>query len=181
MTYVETPYAFNANSETDFEYTVGYFGSYSSNVRDITPLYRAMSSMDFKSIIVGNGDPVLESTKNVTVLPRATVNEVSAYEKKTKILACVCNKMSKKGETGLIPGKIYHYGSTNKEVLVIGATPDVKQFLEKYERYTFVENEENEIVKKLKKLALKEKNDHIALSQTEPVNAAKRFLEGIDF
>ena len=179
MTYIETPYAFKIDADNEIEYTVGYFGSYSSNVRDITPLYRAMNSMDCKSIIVGNGDPILESTKNLTVLPRATVNEVSEYERKTKILVCVCNKMSRKGETGLIPGKIYHYGSTNKEVLVIGATPDVKQFLEKYERYTFVGNNEYEIVEMLKKLALQEKAEHTALLQTEPIYAAKHFLESV--
>ena len=42
MTYIETPYAFaEKNDKKEFTYQVGYFGSFSTVVRDITPPFDA--------------------------------------------------------------------------------------------------------------------------------------------
>ena len=177
MSFVETPYAFFSPSDCEPSYTVGYFGSYSSSVRDIIPLYRALKSLPFDSIIVGNGDQPIETTDKVTVLPRASVNEVAELEKKTRILVCVCNKLSRKGETGLIPGKVYHYGSTDKEVLVIGATPDVKKFLGGYGRYIFVDNNEADIRSVIMKTLDSPGSKQRPLRETEPADAARRMTE----
>ncbi|MBQ7171997.1 MAG: hypothetical protein IJR89_06955 [Clostridia bacterium] len=177
MSFVETPYAFYENDTAPTVYDVGYFGSYSSSVRDIMPLYTVLKNLRNRSIIVGNGDQMIESINRLTVRPRASVNEVSELEKRTRVLVCVCNKLSSKGETGLIPGKVYHYGATKKEILVIGATPKVKDYLSKYERFAFVDNEEEKILESLKSILETEQRICTEMAETIPCNAAKAFLK----
>lgn len=177
MSFIETPYAFSIDFEKETKYDIGYFGSYSSSVRNILPLYSALKELPVKSIIVGNGDQQIESTDKIDILPRASVNEIADYEAQTRILVCVCNKLSEKGETGLIPGKAYHYGATSKEVLVVGASPDVRKFLERYNRYIFVDNEVEEIKQVLKKTINNDKQIYNPLLETQPGVAAGKFLE----
>jgi len=179
MVFIETPFAFCKEKSELIDYEVGYFGSYSSNVRDIMPLYNALKNMPYKSIIVGNGDQHIESVNNLTVLPRATVDEVAELEKHTRILSCVCNKLSKDGETGCIPGKTYHYGSSTKEVLVIGATPKVEEFLRKYQRYIFVKNDSDSIINTINNLLFEDMKEQKPLAECLPVNAAKKLLDYI--
>lgn len=176
MSFVETPFAFTNDEDVPLIYDVGYFGSYSSSVRDIIPLYTALKNLGIKSIIVGNGDQLIESEGQLTVLPRASVNEVSGYESQTRILVCVCNKLSSKGETGLIPGKAYHYGATTKEVLIIGATPKVKEFLNKYNRFIFVDNDINEISNMIESILGRAKLNYSGMDETIPMNSALRFI-----
>ena len=53
MTYIETPYAFAEKSEkAEFAYQVGYFGSFSTVVRDIMPLYSVLSEANYRSVMV---------------------------------------------------------------------------------------------------------------------------------
>lgn len=177
MVFIETPFAFRTEEAKDYKYQIGYFGSYSSTVRDIIPLYQALKDLEIESIIVGNGDQQIESTDKIDILPRASVNEIADYEAQTRILVCVCNKLSEKGETGLIPGKAYHYGATSKEVLVVGASPDVRKFLERYNRYIFVDNEVEEIKQVLKKTIKNDKQIYNPLLETQPGVAAGKFLE----
>jgi hypothetical protein len=176
MTFIETPYGFEEAGSDSILYSIGYFGSFSSSVRNIMPLYSALKNIQCKSIIVGNGDQHISSIDNVTVLPRASVNEVMAYECQTRVLVCICNKLSKKGETGLIPGKAYHYGATTKEVLVVGATPKVKEFLEGYKRFYFVENDEKEIKATLDSLLRNEPKSFAKMEETIPQKAALKML-----
>lgn len=179
MSFVETPFAFTTNENENTEYSVGYFGSFSSLVRDIVPLKNVLSSAEYSSVIIGNGDVPLQSEHRLTVMPRASVDVVSEYERKTEILVCICNKLSRDGaETGLIPGKAYHYGATNKKVLVIGATPKVKEFLIKYNRYSFAENEEKAISAAVKELLISSAKP-TPLSETNPSAAAKKMLQSV--
>ena len=177
MSFIETPFAFKTENTGPFRYEVGYFGSYSSSVRDINPLYSVLRNSSLQSVIIGNGDQIIESSNNLTVLPRASVNEVIKYEQDTRLLVCICNKLSKKGETGLIPGKIYHYASTNKPVLVIGATSKVRIFLERYGRFEFADNNEQEIATKLVDILSKFCLVSNPLEETKPSNAAIKILE----
>ncbi len=180
MYFVETPFAFFDNDDGEIEYSVGYFGSYSKMVRDIEPLYNVLRSAEYKSIIIGNGDIEIESSENLTVLPRVPVDEVNKYESKTDILVCLCNKLSKKGkESGTIPGKAYHYGATKKRVLMIDATPEVKAFLESYDRYIFVENNEESIKNALDELIKAERKEIAPLKEVMPQNVAKKVLNMI--
>ena len=176
MSFVETPYGFDVGDDSPIEYSVGYFGSFSSSVRNIIPLYSTLKNLSCKSIIIGNGDQIIESTDKVSVLPRASVNEVMKYENRTRILVCVCNKLSSKGETGLIPGKVYHYGATTKEVLVVGATPDVKRFLSGYERYYFADNDEDSIRTALLEILGNAPKCCEPIEGTMPIKAAAKFV-----
>ena len=179
MTYVETPYAFSEKSEkTEFTYQVGYFGSFSTVVRDIAPLYSVLSNADYRSVIIGNGDVEITPTEKLEVMPRATVSVVRQYEEDTRILACICNKLpANKQETGLIPGKAYHYAATDKTVLMIGASPDVEAFLKKYDRFVFVPNDPKQIKETIDTLLQKPFCPEEPITEVEPVNVAKKVLE----
>ena len=177
MTFIETPYAFADSRAADIEYEVGYFGGYSSLVRDIAPLYAVLRSAAYPSVIIGNGDVALQSEGALRVMPRASVDTVSEFERKTRILVCICNKASDRGqETGLIPGKAYHYGATGKAILVIGATPKVKEFLAGYGRYAFADNNEEAIRKAISDLLSTEQRQYRPLAETNPPAAARKLL-----
>lgn len=178
MAYIETPYAFAQKSEKeDFTYQVGYFGSFSTVVRDIMPLYSVLSDADYCSVIIGNGDVEISSAKTLEVLPRATVSVVREYENDTRILACICNKLPTNGEeTGLIPGKAYHYGATDKPVLVIGASPDVEAFLKRYNRYVFVPNDSQKIKETIDRLLNKPFHKEKPIESVDPVKSAEKLI-----
>lgn len=179
MSYIETPYAFTEEcSKTEFKYQVGYFGSFSTVVRDIMPLYEVLSQANYRSIIIGNGDVDIKNINALEVMPRATVSVVREYENDTRILACICNKLSNnKKETGLIPGKAYHYGASNKSVLVIGASPDVEEFLKKYNRFIFVPNDSKRIKEAIDHLIKEPLVKENPMVEVSPIYAAKKFLE----
>ncbi len=179
MTYIETPYAFaEASDKTEFTYKVGYFGSFSTVVRDIMPLYTVLSKAGYRSVIIGNGDVEITPTDHLEIMPRATVSIVRKYEDDTRILACICNKLpANKEETGLIPGKAYHYGATDKTVLMIGASPDVENFLKKYNRFVFVPNEPEQIKETIDALLKTPLFRETPIAEVEPVCAAKKMIE----
>ena len=182
MEYIETPFAFAEDTEqTDYKYQVGYFGSFSTVVRDITPLYSVLSKANYRSVIIGNGDVEINPTDSLEVMPRATVNVVREYEKDTRILVCICNKLTTSGnETGAIPGKAYHYAATDKTVLVIGASPEVKAFLEGYNRFVFVENDENKIGEVIEKILSEPVSKEEPIEAVIPEKAAQKLMGYID-
>ena len=124
---------------------IGYFGSYNIVARDIRPFYVAACNIkecDF--IFVGDSDVKIEYKENIKIVNRVTPEELEEYISKVDILVCLMNKRGTQ-----IPGKIYHYGGTNKEVLVIkdGECGDeIEKFFTKYDRYTFVENNKDAII-----------------------------------
>ena len=182
MAYIETPYAFAKMSDkNEFIYQVGYFGSFSTVVRDIGPLYSVLSDADYRSVIIGNGDVEIIPTEKLAVMPRATVSVVHKYEDDTRILACICNKLpASKKETGLIPGKAYHYAATDKTVLVIGASQDVEMFLKKYNRFIFVPNDPQKIKETIDTLLKEPVHRETSLSEVEPFYAAKKMLKTVN-
>lgn len=179
MSYIETPYAFAEEcKKTEFKYQVGYFGSFSSVVRDIVPLYTVLSQSDYRSVIIGNGDVDIKSTATLDVMPRATVSVVHEYENNTRILICICNKLSENNkETGLIPGKAYHYGATDKRILVIGASPDVEKFLRRYNRFIFVPNDRKKIKQAIDQLIEEPLCREKPMVEVNPKYAARKFIE----
>ena len=180
MYFIETPFAFCEDTKENTEYSVGYFGSYSKTVRDIRPLYSLLSKAEYKSIIIGNGDIHIESSGNLGVLPRVPVDEISKYESKTDILICLCNKQSKGKDTGAIPGKAYHYGATTKRVLVVDASPAVKEFLSSYGRYTFADNNEESIKCAINELLTAENKEVTSMQEVMPERAAKKLIKIIN-
>ena len=182
LTFIETPYAFAEKSEkTEFTYQVGYFGSFSTVVRDIAPLYSVLSNADYRSVVIGNGDVKITPTENLKSMPRATVSVVAEHEQNTRILVCICNKLTTKGEeTGAIPGKAYHYAATDKPVLMIGASPDVEAFLKKYDRFVFVPNDAKQIKETIDTLLQKPFSREVPIAEVEPVNAAQKVMDAVN-
>ena len=124
------------------KYTVGYYGAYPSNVRNIIPLYEAGKKMesviDLK--IVGNSDLMLENTGNIEVYPRG---DISAFEEITDLFVCVLNKNGTQ-----IPGKLYHYAAYNRPVLVIedgDYASKMHDYICSFNRYYTCKNEADDI------------------------------------
>ena len=124
------------------KYTVGYYGAYPSNVRNIIPLYEAGKKMesviDLK--IVGNSDLMLENTGNIEVYPRG---DISAFEEITDLFVCVLNKNGTQ-----IPGKLYHYAAYNRPVLVIEDgeyASKMHDYICSFNRYYTCKNEADDI------------------------------------
>lgn len=149
MIFVPTPFIeTKIYSETKNNiFTVGYYGDYFSNNRDIMPLYNACNGMKNELIlnVMGKADFALEKTDNINVFPRGDISEL---EKKTDLYICVLNK---KGTQ--IPGKLYHYAATNRPVLVLvdGDNKEAMiEYIAGFNRYSWCNNEENNIVQKLR-------------------------------
>lgn len=123
-----------ANNEM---FTVGYFGSYYSHVRDIIPLYKSFEYLKDDAILnlVGDTNLILEDTINVKIIPRGDITEM---QKKTDLYICLLNNSGTQ-----IPGKLYHYAATNKPILVIvdgDKQEEMISYLKSFDRYIICEN-----------------------------------------
>ena len=97
--------------------------------------------------IYGDSDLKLESTDEITISGRVTLDVLAEVQSKTGVLVHLCNLRG-----GQIPGKIYHYSATNKPILfILDGTADEKQKLRAYfgqfNRFYFVENRKDQIYK----------------------------------
>lgn len=118
-------------------FTIGYYGAYPSNVRDILPLYKSCVQLVNKVHldIIGDTDLSLETTQNVKIYPRG---DISTFEEKADLLVCMLNSRGTQ-----IPGKLYHYAATNKPILVLldgENKEEIKKYLESFDRYIICEN-----------------------------------------
>jgi len=146
MYFLPTPYLAYSNlsrkSESD-KIKIGYFGNYNRSVRNIEPLYNIVSrNPKFELIIAGDSEMKLDSRSNIQVYPRIDIKRIHELEKECDILVCITNK---KGSQ--IPGKLYQYAGTSKDVLVIldGNIAPLKAYLASFERFDFCVNEEHDI------------------------------------
>ncbi len=127
-------------------FTIGYYGAYLSNVRNIIPLYNACSKLEnrVQLNIIGDTDIHLEEKENILVKSRGDVEE---YERNTDLLVCILNLTGTQ-----IPGKLYYNAATNLPVLVIldgdnELKDELRHFLEEFNRYYLCENNEEAILK----------------------------------
>lgn len=128
---------------------MGYFGDYFSFSRNLRPFYNAAKISGIQTFIYGNSDLGLQSTDNVTVKPRVDLSELHKAEKKVNLLVFLCNTGG-----GQIPGKLYQYSATYKNILfILDGNDDEQNILEgyfsKFNRYVFCKNDENSIRKAL--------------------------------
>lgn len=132
--------------------TIGYYGDYRSQDRNIIPFYNVAKNMsDFNFEFVGRTDLTLKSFSNMRIYDRIPYNELLKFENDCDILVCVGNRA---GCTQL-PGKIYHYAATNKPILYIYEEYDANtEYLAGLDRYHLVKNQENEIRQKLLEISL---------------------------
>lgn len=156
--------------------TIGYFGDYTSKVRNILPLYETCKKMqdNFELLIAGNSDLKINTFKNIAVFPRISQEKVEELEASCDILVSILNKTGKQ-----IPGKIYHFAATNRPILVIldGDNKDkMRQYLEKFNRYIFCENDEESILEAITGIK-NNKKEYYPSPYFEPERIAKMFLD----
>lgn len=125
----------------------GYFGDYSSQIRNLKPFYEAAIETDVTVNICGSSDEMFSSTNSITVRPRISLDELRPIEDNTNVLVFLSNLHG-----GQIPGKIYQYAATDKIVLFIldGTENEInilKDFFGKYNRFVFCNNNKDSISK----------------------------------
>ena len=123
---------------------IGYFGDYHTKFRNLEPFYQACCENSFDAIIVGSSDKPLASSSSVTVYGRMSREDVIEKEKDCGILI-VLENISKTGECIQVPGKLYHYGLSNKYIIVITESSNISKEYECYNRFIFVPNDKSKI------------------------------------
>jgi hypothetical protein len=153
MTFLPIPFIkekyFKETSNSKF--TIGYFGAYSSKVRNILPLYEAGKKMKESVLIniLGDSDIQLEETENIRVYPRGDIDK---FEKEADLLVCMLNRAGTQ-----IPGKIYHYAATNKPILVLvdgDNRNEMKEYLQSFSRYIICDNEVESIINTIENIKM---------------------------
>ena len=126
-----------------------YCGDYSSDVRNIKPLYDAIKNTRHNLIICGNSDLKLEDTERIEIYPRIGFEKTKAFERECDVLIHLSNL---KGTQ--IPGKIYQYSGTNKPILFIldGDVDLLRGMFDSYERYIFCQNEKIDICRVIEEI-----------------------------
>lgn len=175
MKFIPTPYIEKklyprTNNE---KFQLGYFGDYVSKTRNIKPLYDA--SLELKEIVdltvVGNTDINFEPTENIHFYER---QEIAKFEANTDLLVCMLNK---KGTQ--IPGKIFHYASTNKPILLIldgEYGEEIGEYFKKLKRYYICSNNKEEIKEKINVIK-NDSSEQSPLDAFSPTDVAKKILD----
>lgn len=131
-------------------FTVGYYGAYHSDIRNIMPLYEVFAEKmcdDAQLRIIGDSDVALKPRDNILVLPRGNVER---YEADSDVLVCLLNKAGTQ-----IPGKLYYNASTSKAVLVIldgESISEMKRFLDGFHRFDVCRNSKADIAAAIKRI-----------------------------
>lgn len=136
----------NSSKEIIAECSFGYFGDYYSKTRNLKPFYEALRKSGYTGYIYGDSDEQFESTENIEISGRVTLDKLSVIQNKTGILVHLCNLCG-----GQIPGKIYHYSATDKPILfildgTIEEIYEIKKFFEPFGRYYFCDNNKQDIL-----------------------------------
>ena len=114
----------------------------------------------------------------VKVYGRMSRENLSQFESECGILV-VLENISKTRECIQVPGKLYHYGLSYKNIIVITESENISKEYESYKRFTFVKNEESSITKAIQDIQNHLNNNII----NEPVkefqfnNIAKLFID----
>lgn len=122
-------------------FTLGYFGSYYTKVRNILPLIDVIkANQKFKFMLAGNSDIENEliSSGNITSYRRISREKVEELEEKCDALVCILNLRGTQ-----IPGKIYQYAATNKPILLIvdgERKKEIAEYFDQFNRFIICEN-----------------------------------------
>lgn len=124
----------NFNVSLEGKMSLIYCGSYDSSIRNILPLYEAVKFLTdkFDMKVVGNSDLKLSSYKNIEIIPPVEKRKALEFEENGDIYVCVLNK-----EGTQIPGKLYHYATTNKPILIIAEEkyPEIIEYVKSFKRF----------------------------------------------
>lgn len=154
-------------------FVIGYYGNYSSSVRNIFPFYQACIEMHdrVEAMIYGDSDITLEETDNVKIYPRGIVDE---HKKIADLEVCVLNSSGTQ-----IPGKLYHLAGTNKKVLIIldgEYSDEIKQYLSTFNRFYMCENDKDSIITEIENI-MADETLFSPLEKLKYSEISKRFIE----
>ena len=177
MVFLPTPsLQYNENPIEREEICIGYFGSYNSVARNLRPFYdAAKQNTSIKFLIIGDSDIKLDSTENIVVINRVSPDELNKYMQQINVIACLMNS---KGNQ--IPGKVYHDSSSTKDILFIkdGEYGDkIQKFFQKYDHYTFVDNDVESIDKALKNYMNSGVPVRRPIDDFQAINVASKLIE----
>lgn len=154
---------------------IGYVGSYHSVARNIIPFYNAAKSVpQIQFEFIGDSELELEETENIKVCGRQPHHMLEEYIKSYDVLVCLMNHHGTQ-----IPGKIFNYAGTDKEILVIQDGEygnKIKTYFEKYNRFVFVDNKEREIIKILHQYLRDGIKQRTPLDDFMPESAARQLI-----
>ncbi len=141
------------------EVRFGYFGDYSSQIRNLQPFYQAAKELNVVTNICGGSDKMFDSVGNITVRPRVSLEELKPIEDQTNVLVFLANLRG-----GQIPGKIYQYAATGKTVLFIADGTEeektiLKQYFGQFNRFVFCENTPEDIRRTMERILRHELGD----------------------
>lgn len=179
MTFIPIPYErivrYSTKPKDDYFVTLGYFGSYQSDIRDIEPLYRACARHEkVRLIIVGDSDVSYEDQSNISIHRRVSKSDLMKFEEASDVFICVTNKTGTQ-----IPGKIYHYSGTNKQIMVIvdgGHASEIVEYMSTFMRFEVCKNEEDAIYKMINELCIRDKISVEPCEALSPKEIAKKIL-----
>ena len=177
MIFLPTPSLEYSEEDLDIKgISVGYFGSYNSVARNLMPFYEAAQKNESVNFcIIGDSDVKLESTNNISVINRVSPQELDNYMKTINVIVCLMNH---KGNQ--IPGKVYHDASSKKDILFIkdGEYGNaIQDFFQKYDHYTFVDNNVDAIDQAIKKYVAEGVPERKPVEHFKAENVAKRLIE----
>ena len=131
---------------------IGYVGGYRSTYRNIDPLYNTFCDHPELGnlVLCGYSDVYRDEKDNIRIIARCSPQRALGIEEQLDIHICLLNKTMSQ-----IPGKIFYQTNSGKPILIILDGPDrnaIRKYLEKFERFKFTENSENEIYDALKRI-----------------------------
>jgi len=152
-----------------------YTGDYSSNTRNILPLYNTIKKTKHKLIICGNSDINLDETDRIKIFERVSFKKTKELESECDVLIHLSNLTGTQ-----IPGKIYQYFGTNKPILFIyeETNQSAKNNFEKYNRCVFSKNTENDISKVIENIHIMSKGiNNIPVEEFEKRHIAAKLID----
>ena len=152
-----------------------YLGDYSSRVRNIIPLYEAVKNLPTIHLTIAGGtDLSLESSDNITILPRVNHEKVKELESNASIIISIGNLHGTQ-----IPGKLYYAASTNKPIVVTvdGDNKDeMIKYLNSFNRFDVCLNEMSSIENLLDRIAKEPRKEYRTPDRLRPVNVMSKIL-----
>lgn len=169
----------NYKTVTDDKIVLGYFGDYFPFSRNLKPFYDAVVKVGVDTYICGNPSDLFLETESVKLLPRMSVSELQEYEDKVNTLVFLCNLGG-----GQVPGKIYQYSATNKNILFILDGSNEEQtvlfdYFSKFNRYFFCKNNVESISNAITRIITKDANsiNNTPVEYFDPKSITKELLE----
>lgn len=172
---------FNASGEKKITFSgngkvCGYVGNYFKEIRNIEPCYQAFAEHPELGnlVLCGSGNASVIPQDNIALVSRCSPAEATAIENGLDVLICVLNV-----KTAQIPGKVFYQTNSGKPIVVILDGPDWKeiyQYLKKFDRFEFCENNPESISECIKRI---QQGEYSAKLDTPEMLAPEMFAASV--